>query len=142
MLKKIILLLSAIITTNSFAHQLHHFDEVSKAALKGKNLHITIDFSQCTGATQSKTAPSLVGVFTPNEMQVSNNHIVTSFMHFTLNNPRFPNLPVYEFVTYNINNENNVILTYQVLSAIDYSILSEKSSFSCKINASARIFSD
>lgn len=139
-MKKRILLPFLFLATNSFADELHNFAEVKSAIMMGKSIHIVTDFTKCSSSKKEAFQSTLIGVFTPNEIQIVNTHIVTSFMHFTLNNPSFPNVSIYEFVRYNITNDNNLNLSYQALDARNYSPLAEKASFNCKIDDAVKIY--
>jgi hypothetical protein len=139
-MKKIFFGLSLFISINSFADVLHNYDEVKTAVINGQTIHIAIDFSQCTTNRLNLTAPSNIGVFTPDTMQVADNYIATSFNHFTLNNPGFAGMPIYEFVTYTIIDKNYVKLTSQPLDATSYKPLADKVAFICQIDAGAKFY--
>jgi hypothetical protein len=139
-MKKLFLLASLLLTSTSFANELHHYNDVKAAVITGKTIHIAVDLSSCIASSKEMAQSTSIGVFTPNAIQVNNNHIATSLTHFTLNNPNFPGKPVYEFVRYTITEDNNVNLTDQVLDAVNYAPLSPKISFNCKIDTSAKIY--
>lgn len=139
-MKKIILLISLLAVTNSFADKLHNFVEVKSAITIGKPIHIVTDFAKCSSSKKEVFQLTHIGMFTPNEIQIVDTHIVTSFMHFTLNNPSFPNVPIYEFIGYNITHDNDINLSYQALDARNYSPLTEKASFNCKIDVGVKIY--
>ncbi|MHB1948286.1 MAG: VirK family protein [Gammaproteobacteria bacterium] len=141
-MRKLVLLSLLAITTNTFADELQTFDQVKSAVTTGKSVRIAIDFSKC--ATDNKSFSqdkNNIGIFTPNEIIVDNNgRIVTSLMHFTLNNTNFPAKPVYQFVRYTLTSDNKVNLSYQVLDATNYAILTETVSVDCKVNMGAKIY--
>jgi hypothetical protein len=139
-MKKFILLASLLITTNSFADELHNFNEIKAAIITGKTIHIAIDFSKCSTSNNTTAQSMEVGVFTPSAIHVANDHIATSLTHFTLNNPSFPEKPIYEFVRYTITGDDNVNLIVHVLDAVNYTSVSDKVSFNCKIGSSAKIY--
>lgn len=138
-MKKLTLLSLLILSTTSSAKELHNYAEIKSAAINGKNIHIMVDFSQCTSEHPAKFTN--IGVFTPNAIQILNKYMATSLTHFTLNNPGFQDKPVYEFVRYTITDQNEVILTAQVLDAIDYHPLSGKMIFHCAIDSAAKFYS-
>jgi hypothetical protein len=138
--KKLILLPFLFIATNSFANELHNFSEVKSAITMGKSIHIVTDFAKCSSSKKEAFQATQIGAFTPNEIQVVDTHIATSFMHFTLNNPSFPNVSIYEFARYTITDDNNLNLSYQALDARNYSPLTEKASFNCKMNVGVKIY--
>lgn len=119
----------------SFAAELQRFDEVKKIASVGQAIHIVTDFSQCNMTSINSSAPTRLGVFTPEQLQVVDTYIASSFMHFTLNNPKFPNTPVFEFVRYTLKDDNSLDLSYQTLNATTYAPLSDKVSMNCKMGA-------
>ena len=138
-MKKLALLASLLISTNSIAGELHNFNEVKTAIVTGKTIHIAINFSRCSASNKGMTQSMSIGVFTPNAIAITD-HIATSLTHFTLDNPSFPGKPVYEFVRYTITGDNNVNLTDQVLDAVNYTPISDKVSFNCKLETGAKIF--
>lgn len=129
-----------LMISNCFADELHNYNETKLAVITGKTIHITIDFEKCATTNKKISRSMIVGVFTPNEIQIVNDNIATSFMHFTLNNPAFPGKAVYEFVRYTITGNNDVNLTAQALDATNYKPVSDTISFNCKIESGARIY--
>ena len=140
-MKKISLLVSLLISTNCFANELNHFNEVQTAATAGKTIHIAVDFSKCTFPMNALNVPSSIGIFTPNTVQVTNDHIATSLTHFTINNPAFPEKAIYEFATYTITTKDQLNITMQFLDAANYTPLGNKITFNCKLGVSAKIYS-
>lgn len=134
-MKKLALLVSFLISTNSVAGELHNFNEVKTAIVSGKTIHIAIDFSKCSASNKGIAQSMSIGVFTPTAIVVTD-HIATSLTHFTLNNGK----PVYEFVRYTITDDNNVNVTNQVLDAVNYTPIADKSAFNCKLETGAKIF--
>jgi hypothetical protein len=144
MKKSLLLLTSLLITTNSFAAELYYFDDIKKAVMTGKNIHIAIDFSKCTSSSMTAqfayTQSMNMAVFTPDAILASDTRIATSLKHFTMDNPRIRR-PVYEYVRYTISNNNTVSLTGQVLDAATYTPLSALSYTSCELGTAAKIYS-
>lgn len=138
-MKKLILFASLLIATNGIADKLHHFNDIKTAAMTGKAIHITINFSKCSASNKTIPQNENVAVFTPNTIMITD-RIATGFNHFTLNNPTFPGRPVYEFVRYTITDDDNVNLTSQVLDAVNYSAISDKYSFNCKLGNGAKVY--
>lgn len=138
-MKYLALLASLLISTNSIAIELHNFNEIKAAIITGKTIHIVIDFSKCSASNKEITPSMGIGVFTPNTIAITD-HIATSLTHFTLNNPSAPGKPVYEFVRYTVTDDNNVALTGQVLDAVNYTPISDKFSFNCRLEAGVKIF--
>jgi hypothetical protein len=139
-MKKIVLLSSLVAANMSVAGQLNNFDDVKLAVTTGQSIHIAIDFAQCAPSQKSTSPLTHIGVFTPNEVQVVDDSIATSLIHFTLNNPSYPNTPIYEFIRYTITSDNNVTLSYQSLDARNYSPLGTAVSLNCKMGAGAKIY--
>lgn len=141
-MKKLFLLSLLAITTNSFANELHDFDQIKSTVTNGKSIRIAIDFSKCTTENTSFSKDkNNIAIFTPNEIVVDNNdRIVTSLMHFTLYNSNFPAKPVYQFIRYTLTADNNVNLAYQILDAKNYALLADTVTVDCKINVGAKIY--
>lgn len=137
-MKKSIIIALLISSTPIFAKKLQDYDQIKSAVLNGKTIHIVIDFSLCT--SNEKTTPKNKGVFRPNTMQVMDHHIATSFRHFTLDNPAYPDKPLYEFVRYTIADTNKVKVTYQMLDVMNLSPLSRKMLFDCEIEVAAKFY--
>lgn len=127
-------------TGAAYTAELVLFDDIKEAAAVGKPIHIVTDFSQCNLSTPNSTPSSRLGVFTPNQLQVTDTTIASSFKHFTLNNPKHPNTAVYEFVRYTLKNDNTLDLSYQTLNATTYAPLGEKMSMSCKMGAGVKVY--
>lgn len=142
-MKKIFLLPFLFIANNGFADELQRFDEIKSAVIAGKSIRITIDYSQCITSSKSTTKNKYnIGIFSPNEIIVnSKGQIASSLTHFTLNNPEFPSKPVFEFVRYTVTSDDSVNVTAQILDATSYTPLANKTSFDCKINSAAKIYS-
>lgn len=138
-MRKLFLLTSLLISTNSFSDELHNFNELKSAVMTGKTIRVAVDFLKCSSANKGDE-PVSIGVFTPNAIHVANDHVAASLTHFTLNDPSFPGKPVYEFVSYTIADDNNLNLTDQVLDAVNYTPLSDKFSFNCKIDSGVKIY--
>ncbi|STX30036.1 VirK protein [Legionella beliardensis] len=139
-MKKLILVAALLSAANSFADELHNFDEIKAAVITGKTIHIAIDFSKCSTPNKDLTQSMIVGVFTPNAIAVVADYMATSLTHFTLNNPQAPGKPIYEFVRYTITNKNYVNLTTQALDAVNYTPVADSFSFNCEIESGAKIY--
>lgn len=140
-MKKIFLLASLLITNTSFAYELHEYNEVMAAIILGKTIHILVDFLKCSTPNNERAQTMSVAAFTPNVISVIDDHIATSLLHFTMNNPNFPDRPVYEFTRYTLSEDNTVTLNGTVLDAVHYTPLSNKFSFTCKIDSGVKIYS-
>ncbi len=141
-MRKLLLLSLLLMVTNTFADELHNFDQVKSAVTTGKSIRIAIDFSKCSTEKNSLLQDiNNMGVFTPNEIVIDKfGRISTSLMHFTLNDQIFPAKPVYQFLRYTMTSDNNVNLSFQVLDATNYSSLTDKVSFDCKLDAAAKVY--
>jgi len=132
--------LTCFMVSTSFAEQLHNFTEIQSAITNGKLIRIVIDFQKCTGDKNSMIEKT-IGVFSPNEIQVTGNHIASSIMHFTQNDPRLPNTPVYDFSRYLIADDNNLTLTNQALNPQTYAPMTDKANYVCKLDESVKVYS-
>lgn len=139
-MKKLVLA-TLLLTSNCFAGALHDFDAVKTAVMKGKTIHMVVDFTQCNKPMSGmEETIGVSGVFTPNEMLIVKNNIFASFVHFTTNNPRYNGKPVFEYVRYAITDANSVRVSFQTLAAADYTPLNEKSTVECKMDGGASIY--
>jgi len=139
-MKKIILFVSLLVSSNCFADELSNFDQIKTAVITGKTIHMVIDFLKCSALNKSIKSSIMVGVFTPNTIDVTDDHITTSLTHFTFDNPRFPGKAIYEFVKYTITDNNNISVTDQELDAVTYQPISNIFSFNCKISSGAKVY--
>ena len=132
-MKKLAFLISLMISANSFAAELTNYDQVKTAISTGKSIHIII------GGTASN-AVTYIGEYTPSEFMITD-RIAASSTHFTLNNPRYLDKPVYEFVSYTITNDNKLTMTSQVLDVINHvPIPGTKFSATYNLGTSAKIY--
>lgn len=141
-MRKYVPLVCLFLAANGFAQELHNFDQIKSAITTGKLIRIAVDFSQCSPANKENfLAKYPFAVFTPNEVVINNDgNIAASLMHFTLNDPNFPAKPVYQFIRYTITADNNVTLSAQVLDAVNYTPITNKFSFNCKIDTGSKIY--
>ena len=148
-MKKLLLLSALFISTNSFALQpLTTFNEIKTALITGQKLRIVFDIAQCTFPPSTKPVDKQaaglagVGAYTPNEIFFDGtaNLIAASLPHFTLNDPRYLNRPVYDFDRYTITPDNNITVINRVLDATNYAILGNSFSFTCKLGVAAVIY--
>ena len=140
-MKKIILFSSLLISSPSFATDLHHYDQVKNAVSSGVPIHIVIDFEKCKSSNTVATQAAITGMYTPEAVLMVGDQLMTSFKHFTLSNPEFAGKAVYEYVKYTIASDDSVSLTSQVLDVANYRPLADKKTFNCKLDESARIYS-
>jgi hypothetical protein len=143
-MKKILLLAALsstmILTANASAGELHNYKEIEAAVLHGRAIHIVVDFTKCTVSKKDMTDAMSSAVFTPNAISVMSDHIATSLKHFTLNDPSYPNQPIYEFVRYTINSDNSLVLSDQALDAVSYAALGDKQTITCTVDTSAKVY--
>lgn len=142
-MKKLTLSLLSLLalSVNSYALELHSFNAVKSAVLSGQTLHIAVDLNRCEATSLAAVNQTTwAGIYTPNIVAVVFDRIVTSVQHFTLDNPAFPDKPVYEFGKYSMTTDGNVNLTIQVLDATSYKPLSDKITLDCKMGSGAHIF--
>jgi len=138
-MKKLFLITALFISTHTFADELPNYDAIKTAVLSGKTIHITVNFAKCQTPKQSQNLTN-VGIFTPNEIMLLSDEMATSFNHFTMNNPAFPNRAVNEFATYRITSDNTLNLTYQLIDPQNYTILGDKMEVQCALGKGAKVF--
>lgn len=139
-MKKILALSLIFAASNCIANELTNFEQIKSAVTTGKTVHITINFKQCTNPTKNISQPMMIGIFTPDKITVTDTHIATAFMHFTLNDPKYPDQPFYEYARYTINTNNEVNLSMQTIYAPNFSLVGKKISFNCKIGDGAKFY--
>lgn len=139
-MRYIILFSGLLFATFGFANTLHDYNDITSALISGKSLHIVTDFAQCNASNKLGSEIRSIAIFTPNEIGITNDHIVTALTHFTVNDPYFPGKPVYEFARYTITPDNNMNVSLQVFDAATYALLKDKVSFNCKVGQSTKIY--
>lgn len=119
---------------------LHNYEEVLAAVYHGQDIRIGFEFDRCTGDAKSNYAAFGYGIYTPNEIIVSNSGaILASLNHFTLNDNNAKNQAAYQFVRYKITPDNNVLVSMQVLDAATWQPITTKKTFTCTLNSGAYI---
>lgn len=139
-MKRIVLLSLIFLNSHCIANELHNFEQIKSAAMSGKTIHISVDFKQCSSAGKDSSAPTVVGIFTPDKITVTDTQIATAFTHFTLNNPKYPDQPFYEYVRYTINDGNNVYIALQTIYAPNFSLVGKKQLFNCEVGLGAKFY--
>jgi len=145
MFKKILIFLFIIAATTSFAQEIEidHFVDITHVLHYGYTISILTDFSQCTTPNKnmkSTDIPTIIGKFEPNETQIKDDSIASSMLHFTMNNPKYLNQPIYEFVRYSIQNDDSVTVTYQDLNPTNFAALDSITTLNCKLGTAAKVF--
>ena len=126
----------------SSAESLKNFPQIKENVILGKTINIVVDFFQCTNNNQI-TQPVLLGVFTPKAIIVAPHYVTTSLLNFTLNNPRFRDKAIYEFIKYKISDDNIVKITTQFLDATNYQpLIEDKFELECQLNTAAKIYTN
>ncbi|MBK2357615.1 VirK family protein [Francisella hispaniensis] len=117
------------LTNIAFSEELNNYSDILNAVKDGKNITTFIDFSNC------KPKIKVSGQFSPKSIIIHDDSIIFSDTHFTRNNPQYPNQPILEYVTYKINNDNNVNITIDILNANNYIPIehSKHTTISCQI---------
>lgn len=137
------LVLSAGVTAAQAATPLVDYSAVQDALLAGQTVKIITNFAQCTpGAKTAKNLAKMMmyGIFTPNEIGITDNYIATAMTHFTLNDPFYPNKPVFEFVRYTVKPDNTMQVSLNILDAANYKLLDGSMSFNCPLNDGVKFF--
>lgn len=141
MKKSILTILSFLFVSTAFADELRNYDAVTAAAIGGKPLHIAINFANCVAKGKQLDAVMSVGVFTPDVISVMGNHVATSMLHFTMNNPVAAGKPVYEFARYTLSDDNHMALDLRVLDAATYVPYDREWHYDCELGNGVRIYS-
>lgn len=141
MKKYIFAILSLLFVSTAFADELRNYDAVTATAIAGKPLHIAINFANCVAKGKQVGAVMSVGVFTPDVISVMSNHVATSMLHFTMNNPAAAGKPAYEYARYTLSNDNHMSLDLRVLDAATYTPYANEWHFDCELGNGVRIYS-
>jgi hypothetical protein len=142
MQKKILVaaLVSTVLAANASAAQLPDYTAVQTALLNGKSIHYVVDFTKCKTTSPEAKALTNAAVFEPNEMILAPDHIATSLNHFTLDDPSYPDKPIYEFIKYTLDKDGTLLLGVQDLNAVDFSMLGNGYTVTCKMNDGLNVF--
>lgn len=138
-MKKLLLLLSMLSFSTVYAAPLSSYADVKNAVTSGKNIHIVVDFNQC--ADRQDADMQITGVFSPKSLLIVNEHIATSSRHFTLNHPRFKDQPVFEYIRYTFNENDELVLQATTLDARNQEILKKGHPVRCKIGQGVSVYS-
>ncbi|KTD54702.1 VirK family protein [Legionella quateirensis] len=141
-MRKLVALTMIFSALNGYADKLHSYEKIKEAVANGQLVRIFVDYAQCSGPTKNYKMANYNSAYTPNEIAINNDagYMAASMMHFTVNHPQFPNQPIYEFNRYTIASNGDVSISLIPLNAIDFTPLSNKITFKCKINESAQFF--
>jgi hypothetical protein len=139
-MKKLILLTLLSVATQANALELKNYNQIEAVLKYGKVIHIAVDFTQCTPVNARQLVSSALAIYTPSAVQVANDNIAASLKHFTLDNPAYPNKPVYEFVRYTFTADNVLTLTNQTLDATNFAPLGDPMTLTCKLTAGVKVF--
>lgn len=138
-MKKLVLIAALTFSSSAFAGELSSYNDVKSAITTGKTIHIVTELGKCETPGNRRPVPTHIGVFTPTEFLISD-HIATSLSHLTMNNPRYRDMPVFEFVSYRITEDNHVNVAAHILHPDNYASAFEKTSFDCKLGEGAKIY--
>lgn len=131
-------LATALLPFLGTAKELNNYSNILSSIKNGKNITTVINFSNCKPSIQ------MIGHYNPKSIVAYNNSILFSDGHFTRNNPQYPNQSILEYVTYKIDNSNNVQITTQFLNPTNYKPMSSNKpiSVNCIVDKDqARFFS-
>lgn len=141
MKKNIIAILSVLFASTAFADELRNYDAVTASAIGGKTLHYVINFANCATKDKQLDAVMSFGVITPSVLSVMGNHVATSMIHFTLNNPVAMGKPAYEYARYTLTDNGNMSLEIRVFDAATYVPYEKEWRFDCQLGNGVRIYS-
>ncbi len=138
-MKKSLLLLGILLSTNLYAARIHNYEQLVTAIENGDVIRININFDLCK--TKDARIMHGFGSYTPNEMIIDMaGDVNASLTHFTIQNPLTPNHAVYEHVRYAINSSNVVQITTNVLDAATYMAVAKPVTYTCEIDDGAQIY--
>lgn len=142
-MKNFICLTALFLASTSFAEELHNFEQIKSAVFEGKLIRILVDYDKCAASSTQKKVGNNYAVFTPNAMAIDNDgNIGTYVLYFTLKDPRYPSKAVYQHGNYVISKDNSITITFTTLNAADYTQLGTADIINCKIDDSAKVFTN
>lgn len=134
--------LGTVLASTVHARELKNFEELKSAIQNGNNINIVVTLGQCQPAHIESDPIVVTAALKPTAFMIIKNQILTSDLHFTRNNPKYPGVSLYEYVTYRFKNDNQLTLESETLKAINYVPLQKTHEVSCPIGTAARLFSD
>lgn len=139
-MKKSLLLLGILLSTNLYAAKINTYQQVVSAVENGDVIRININFDLCktTGARRLHG----LGSYTPNEVIIDmGGDVIASLSHFTTNDPVVPNHPVYQYVRYQFSpTDNTVQVSINVLDAANYSNVENTMVYTCDLGDGAQVY--
>lgn len=112
-IKLISLCIFSLITLELFAaKQLNNFAEVQDAVLSGSSINLVTELGLCKTNSHVLDKDSFVSVKLDKIKLTQNKKLTASSLHYTLNNPRYKNKPVYEHMVYKVFADGYAVLTY------------------------------
>lgn len=122
--------------TLAYANELKSFSEIYNSIQAGKNIRMIINFDSCS----PKLPIANINVYTaPTAILMRKNYLQFANSPLTTNNPKFPQKPVLENVTYKITDNNEVSIITKVIMLPDYTIANETSSI-CTLGTAVKVF--
>lgn len=136
-MKNIVLLALLLFCFASKANELPNFKEIQHAITEGKKITFLINLGKCSS---EKPLGDITISTTPNAfMMIGNERITTSKRHFTLDNPRAPNIPLFQYAKYTINSDGTVVIKLTLMKAFHYTKLNQ-SQIQCSLSEGFKAF--
>lgn len=143
MKRKLFCLLFTLSLTSVSANELNDIDELKSAIQQGNNINIVTLLNECQSSNSNLRIPvKMTGSYRPSSFMIVRDQISASDLHFTRNDPGYPNRSVFEFLTYKFSANNKMILNVQILDAINYYPLGKEHQVTCSVGSSVKLFSD
>jgi hypothetical protein len=134
---KKILLLALTLLSNAQAEELRSFAGINEAISGGEQLTFVIHLEQCQSAHR---LPQITGLVKPNViLVVANNSVKASHRTFTLNNPNFLDVPVFEYNKYTIGTDGKVSIKVTTMKATTYEKLASHE-VQCTLGVGFKVF--
>lgn len=135
-MKKLFVLFWVSSAGSIFADHLDSFAKIHDTIVTGNSITIVSDFSNCD--TKNKKV-RFIGSFKPSAIMSNDQFISFSDNHFTLNNSAYKGKPVYENVSYKLDNTGNMTITVNIINLPDYKI-NRTTNINCKINKGVNFY--
>jgi len=105
------------------------YQDIHSATLsKGKPLHITMDFNQCTPNFNMRA------YLRPNAIIATDSFIAFSDDHLTTHHPKFPNQLVREHVSYKLTDDGTVSISVEIINPTDNKMMANTHTLTCQLN--------
>ncbi|WP_367607644.1 VirK family protein [Legionella sp. W05-934-2] len=113
---------------SNYQEVIHHFEA-------GEALKLQVKLDQCEGPTTLLT--DILFTVDVNPAMKVRSTLKFSTTHFTRNNPKHPGQSIYEYLVYNLGDDNVLHITAQTIYPNNYEKIDSDMKFSCEMGKAA-----